>query len=104
VNGNCRFNTVPYHARPLARNMVNNAVLKALVPDYEGRISTTLEPIIVEDDVSATNGVTRCDQLFISVGVPMELRILRLSFRLDLQRHAGHRLDAFAGYVHHLPH
>ena len=53
-----RFNTVPYHARPLARTLVDNGIYRTMVPEAAaagGLITVTYEPIIVEDDVSNNN-------------------------------------------------
>ncbi len=47
-----RFNVVPYHARPLVRNLVDTAILRTFTGDDNAAIITSYHPIIVTDYVS----------------------------------------------------
>ena len=50
---NMQYNTIPRHARPMAKNAATNILYKTLLPDEENNdIVTSFHPVVIEDNVS----------------------------------------------------
>ena len=52
-NINVQFNPLPYHSRPLSKNVAANILYKSLLPEAENNdITVSLQPLVVTDEVS----------------------------------------------------